>query len=371
MTWKCLSMTVLMAVMQFFGPGSTPAADEIKVGILAPVTGPDAAFGRDIENAVLLAVSEINAKGGILGYTVVTATGDDECSPRQAVSAAGKLVSENVAGVVGGYCSPATVPTLKVFGDAGIPLVITAANSSGLISANPGNAFQIVSTGYDQAITAVHFFKEKKIRRLAIVHEKDGYSTELAILTEKKWRKMGYEVVDVEMAVKGEADYSALVNRLKKKSPDGVFWTAYFDDAPRFIRQLRQSGYTKLIALGDGSNSPKLIETAGKAADGVFCFSKPMIEYLPAAKEFIESYRKKFNKEPGPYSALAYDGMNLLADAIVRAGTADKAGIIKALKETRDFAGIAGPISFRKDNTLARSNFVVLVAGENAWTLYK
>ncbi len=113
------------------------------------------------------------------------------------------------------------------------------------------------------------------------------------------------------------------------------------------------------------------MEIAGKAAEGVFCFSKPMIEYLPAAKAFGDSYRKKFNQEPGPYSALAYDGMNLLADAITRAGAADKAAIAKALKETKEFKGIAGPISFKPDNTLARSNFVVLIAKGTNWALYK
>ncbi|MCX5881345.1 MAG: ABC transporter substrate-binding protein, partial [Deltaproteobacteria bacterium] len=115
----------------------------------------------------------------------------------------------------------------------------------------------------------------------------------------------------------------------------------------------------------------KLMEIAGKAAEGVFCFSKPMIEYLPAAKAFVDSYKKKFNQDPGPYSALSYDGMNLLADAIIRAGAADKTAIIKALKETKEFKGIAGPISFKTDNTLARSNFVVLIVKGTKWALYK
>ncbi len=178
-------------------------------------------------------------------------------------------------------------------------------------------------------------------------------------------------MVAVEVVNKGEQDHSALVTRLKSKAPDAVFWTAYYDDGPLVIKQLRQGGFSKLIAVGDGSNSPKLMEIAGKAAEGVFCFSKPMIEYLPTAKAFVDRYKKKFNQEPGPYSALSYDGMNLLADAITRAGAADKAAIVKALKETKEFKGIAGPISFKPDNTLAGSNFVVLIAKGKTWALYK
>lgn len=370
-TKKWFLMAAVVAVMHFFLPGQSLAADEIKVGIMVPITGPEAVYGKDMENAILLAVSEINARGGILGKNVITSTGDDACDPQQASSAAGKLVLEDVVAVVGGYCSPATVPTLKIYGDAGIPIVIPVADSSKLIVANPGNGFQINSTGIDQVITAVHFFKEKKIKKLAVIHQKDGYSKDLAAMTAKKWKEMGHDVVAVEAVNKGQEDYAALVTRLKSKVPDAVFWTAYYDDGPLVIKQLRQGGFSKLVAVGDGSNSPKFMEIAGKSAEGVFCFSKPMIEYLPAAKAFADRYKKKFNQEPGPYSALAYDGMNLLADAITRAGSADKAAIVKALKETREFNGIAGPISFKPDNTLARSNFVVLIAKGTNWALYR
>ena len=371
LTKKWFSMAVVVAVMRLFLAGQSFAADEIKVVIMVPTTGLEATFGKDMENAILLAVSEINAKGGILGKNVITTNSDDACDPQKASSAAGKLVDEDVVAVVGGYCSPATAPTLKIYGDAGVPIVIPVADSSKLIGANPGNGFQINSTGIDQAITAVNLFKEMKIKKLAIIHQKDSYSADLAALTEKKWKEMGHEVVAVEVVNKGEQDHSALVTRLKSKTPDAVFWTAYYDDGPLVIKQLRQGGFSKMIAVGDGSNSPKLMEIAGKAAEGVFCFSKPMIEYLPAAKAFADSYKKKFNQEPGPYSALAYDGMNLLADAIKRAGTVDKAAIVKALKETKEFKGIAGPISFKTDNTLARSNFVVLIAKGTNWALYK
>jgi len=364
-------MAVIIALMRLFLACQSFAADEIKVGIMVPITGPEATYGKDMENAILLAVSEINGKGGILGKNVITTTSDEACNPQQASSAASELVTEDVVAVVGGYCSPATAPTLKIYGDAGVPIVIPVADSSKLIGANPGNGFLINSTGIDQAITAVNLFREKKIKKLAIIHQGDGYSADLAALTEKKWKEMGHEVVTIDVAKKGEKDHFALLSRLKSKSPDAVFWTAYYADGALVIKQLRQGGFSKLIAVGDGSNSPKLIEIAGKAAEGVFCFSKPMIEYLPAAKAFVESYKKKFNQEPGPYSALSYDGMNLLADAIKRAGTVDKAAILKALKETKEFKGIAGPISFKPDNTLARSNFVVLIAKGTNWALYK
>ena len=154
MARKLFFGVVVLALVVFF---CAPAvmADEIKIGIMVPITGSEATYGKDMENAITMAVEEINAKGGVLGKKIVTTTGDPACDPQQGTSAATKLVSEDVVGVVGGYCSGATLPTLKIYGDANVPFVICAANSTKLIGANPGNAFMINSTGYDQVTTAV------------------------------------------------------------------------------------------------------------------------------------------------------------------------------------------------------------------------
>jgi branched-chain amino acid transport system substrate-binding protein len=344
-------------------------AADMKIGIMVPITGSEATYGKDMENAINLAASEINKAGGVLGMNIVTMTGDAACDPQQATAAASKLVSAEVIGVVGGYCSGATLPTMKIYGDANIPMVIPAANSTKLIDVNAGNAFQINSTGFDQVKTAVSLFEAQGINKLAIIHQGDGYSEDLAKLTQQKWTEMGKEVVAYEVVNKGEQDQSALVTRIKSKAPDAVFWTAYYADGAMVIKQLRQGGYRNLIAVGDGSNSPKLLEIAGKAAEGVYCFSNPTVEYLPAAKDFHANYKATYNQDPDAYAALAYDGMKLLADAITRAGSTDKEAIKKALAETKDFTGIAGPISFTEQNTLARSNFVILVAKDGKWAL--
>ncbi len=344
-------------------------AAELKIGIMVPTTGSEATAGKDMENAMHLAIAEINSNGGVLGMDIVPMTGDDSCDPQQATTAASKLVSADVAAVVGGYCSGATLPTLKIYGDAHVPFVIAAANSTKLIAANPGNAYQINSTGFDQVNTAVSLFKEKGVKKLAIIHQGDGYSEDLAKLTREKWSAMGLDVVAYEVVNKGEQDHSALVTSVKSKAPEAIFWTAYYADGALVIKQLRQAGYRKVIAVGDGSNSPKLLEIAGKAAEGVYCFSNPTVEFLPAAKTFTENYKKTFKQDPDAYAALAYDGMKLMADAITRAGSTDKKAIMKALTETKDFKGIAGAISFTEENTLAKSNFVTLVAKGGKWML--
>lgn len=344
----------------------------ITIGMQAPTTGSEATYGQDMFNAIRLSADEINADGGLLGgRQIELVSGDTACDPQQSVNAANRLASQEVVGVVGGYCSGATQPTLKTYGDANIPFVIVAANSTQLIPANPGNAFMINSTGADQAKTAVDFFEGKDIDKLAIVNQGDAYSQDLANLTRDAWTEAGHTISAFEYINKGEQDFSALVNNIRGSGADAVFWTAYYADGALLIRQLRQRGFQGTIAVGDGSNSPKLFELAGRAAEGVFAFSNPTADFLPAAKQFTSDYHTRFDSAPGPYAPLAYDGMQLMAWAIDKAGSTDSDAIIKALASADDKEWLAGPISFTKKNTLARSNFVVLEGQDGKWTRYQ
>ncbi len=368
--FRRISIVTMLAIIFAVFCVSQSFAGEIKLGIMVPTTGSVAAEGKTMENAMKMAVKEINAKGGILGNQVVTVTGDDACDPQQGAAAASKLISEGVVGVVGGYCSGSTLPTLKLYGDAGIPLIIPAANSTKLIPANQGNAFLINSTGADQSDTAVMLFKKLGVKNLSVVHMGDAYSEDLAKLSRDKWEKEG-TVVSFDVINQGEQDFSALAFSIKRKKSDAVFWTAYYSEGALLIKQLRGMGYNGIIAVGDGSNNVKLIEIGGKAAEGVYCFSNPTADYLPGAKQFSMDYKEQFNQAPGAYSPLSYDGMYLMADAIEKAGSTDQKAIIEALKNTKGFKGIAGSITFTPENTLAESNFVVLKVQDGKFGLEK
>ncbi|HYW77642.1 MAG TPA: branched-chain amino acid ABC transporter substrate-binding protein [Gammaproteobacteria bacterium] len=353
------------------GTLTAQAANTVLIGVQVPITGPQATYGKDMLNAVKLAANYVDNHGGINGEKIKLTVGDSACDPQEAVNAASKLASKGVDAVVGGYCSGATLPTLKVYGDSDIPFVITASNSTKLIPANPGNAFMINSTGFAQVKKAVDFFQSQKVKSLAIVNRGDAYSQNLASLTRKQWEKLGKKVPVYATVNRGQQDFSSLVTKITNAHPDAVFWTAYYSQGALLIRQLRENGYTGLIALGDGSNSPKLFKIAGRAAEGVYCFSNPIVKFLPKAKHFIAEYKKQFNEDPGPYSALTYDGMRLIAWAMNKAHSTDHKKVVQALASANGPSWLTGPISFTKKNTLARSNFVVLKGKGGEWTLYK
>lgn len=352
-------------------PGTeAPTFDgELLIGIMVPTTGSEATYGKDMENAIKLAVEEVNAKGGLLGKKVVTTTGDDGCDPQMGSAAASKLVSSDVVAVVGGYCSGATLPTLKIFADAKVPLVIPAANSTRIAEENPGWGFQVNSPGYHQAEKATQWFATLGHTKLALVHQGDGFSEDLAQLTRDNWVEKGNEVVSYDVVNKGEQDYSALVTKIRAAGAEVVYWTAYHADGALLIRQLRQGGYQGDIVVGDGSSSDQLLEIAGQAGEGVYCTSPPIVDFLPAARDFIQNYTAAFNQAPGPYSGLAYDSTTLLVSAIEKAGSVDADQIRDILAATKDFPTLSGNITFTPELTLVESNFIMLKGENGKWVL--
>ncbi|MDP4127015.1 MAG: branched-chain amino acid ABC transporter substrate-binding protein [Bacillota bacterium] len=370
---KKMAATLLVLGLAVTGCGNQAAApsgssssqpeatgDAIKIGLPLPMTGSEATYGKDMENAIKMAVDEVNANGGVNGKKIATVTGDDACDPQQATAAANKLVSAGVVAIVGGYCSGAVVPTLTIYNEKNLPYVVEAANSSKIVAQNQGNTYLINGTAVHQTQKAVELFKKLGAKNVAIVEQGDAYSSDLAKQTESAWKEAGNTVISHDVTTKGEQDFSSLVTNLKSKNADLVFWTAYYADGALLIKQLRQGGYKGAIVVGDGSSDPKLVQMAGPAGEGTYVLSPPVAEFLPAAKQFADAYKAKFNQTPGAYAPLAYDGMKLMADALKRAGSTDGKAIIKALADTKDYAGLAGKVTFATDKTLKESNFIVL-----------
>lgn len=378
--WALLVVvTLVLAGIVGCAPTAEPAGDEegagpefdgeILVGIMVPVTGPEATYGQDMENSMRVAADEINAAGGVLGKELKFLVGDDGCDPQMCTAAASKLVSAEVVAVLGGYCSGATVPALKIYGDAEIPFIITAANSTELIYENPGWAFLINSPGYHQADSAANCFEKLNVSKLAIVHQADAFSENLAELTRDEWESRGHEVVAYEVVSKGEQDFSAVVTKIRSVGAEGVYWTAYHADGALLIKQLRQGGYTGEICVADGSASVELLTIAGEAGEGVYCTSPPVVDFMPVAQQFISSYQEKYNQEPGPYAGLAYDGVYLLADAIERAGGTDGVALRQAIEETDGLETLCSTIKFTPDKVLEKSNFVTIKGEGGQWVL--
>ncbi|MEU4534857.1 branched-chain amino acid ABC transporter substrate-binding protein [Streptosporangium sp. NPDC023825] len=355
------------------GGGQTAAAKDepIVLGMLIPQSGSEAAIGPYMSNAAQLAIDEINAKGGVLGRKLELRTADDACDAQSAAAGANKLVTEGVDVSVGGYCSGATLPTLPIFGKAGIPMIIPAANSQELVDQKLKHVFLINGTGSQQAAAAEKWIAKQGSKSVALMHDNTSYSKDIALRTQALLEAPdGAEAAITEAVTPKESDYSANITNVLAKKPDFVYWTGYFQEGGLIARQLRQAGYKGSIMVGDGSVSPKLIEIAGdEAAEGLYATMTQTPDTLEGAEGWIEAYKKKYSSEPGPYSNQAYDAVRLAAEAITKAGATDGDKVIAALEAIDGFSMFSGPLKFTPEHTLANGGFQILVVKDDKFAL--
>lgn len=345
-----------------------PAEGDIVIGAVLPITGGSAKMGQDMQNSIEMAFEEINAQGGVLGRKLKLEVQDDACDPQSAVAAANKIVSMNVVAVISGYCSGAFLPTEAIYHNAGMGVVVPAANAVSLTEQGYEEINLINATNRDQARTAADYMVNQwGAKKVALIHDNSAFARELAELTRENLEGLA-EVVAFEAITPGEKDFSAILTSIKSKEPDAIYFTAYYAEGGLIIKQARGLGIDAKIMVGDGANDPTLVEIAGaENAEGVAITTSPGAFDFTGSSDWIPRYREKYG-EPGPYSVHAYDAAYVVAEAIKQAGTTDRAAVAKAIRNI-NIEGISGPISFTETGNRKDGYFIVLEVKDGEFTV--
>jgi len=347
------------------GGGGDEGTEEgpIRLGMLAPFSGSEAAFGPYMKNGAQMAIDEINEAGGVLGRDLELVTEDDACDATSATAAANKLITSGIVASVGGYCSGATLPTLPIFSGAGVPMVIPAANSNQLVDADEDGVFLINGTGDQQAQAALKWAEKQGVKRLALVDDNTDYSADLADAVAEQAASTGIEVVLEESVTAGESDYSANVNSILSADPDMVYWTGYYQEGGLIAAQLASAGYDGELLVADGTVDAKFAEIAGGAAQGVEGTFTQTPDMLDGADDWIAKYTELYNEGPGPYSTQAYDAVRVVAEGIEKAGSTDSEAVIKSIQGIDGLALFSGPLKFTEQGTLSEGGFAIVEVG--------
>ncbi len=342
---------------------SESAAGAIRLGTLVPLTGRSSPSGVAMVNGARLAVSEANAAGGVLGRQIELVVEDDACDPGTAVTAARALVGKDIAASVGGYCSSATVPTLKIFRSAGVPMIVAQSNSTDLLAPRYDSVFLICGTVTAEADFAVGWMKRLGGRRLAVVHDGTSFPVTLAESTVAAARRTGDLVVTGDFQLsQGAEGYSRIARQVRAGGADIVYYTGYYAEANQLIRDLRGTGFAGKIVVGDGATDGSLLATLTPAQSrDLYGTALIFPELLPELADWSQRYRTAFGTTPGPSTVEAYDAVKVALDAIKRAGSVDHEAVRKAIAAT-DLAAMTGPLSFNPDGTRSAPKFLLLRA---------
>jgi branched-chain amino acid transport system substrate-binding protein len=338
-----------------FAAGTASAQDlVIKIGHVAPTSGAIAHLGKDNENGARMAIEALNAKGVMIGGKKAKfelLAEDDAADPKQGTAAAQKLVDAKVNGVIGHLNSGTSIPASKIYSDAGIPQISPSATNPKFTRQGYKTTFRVVADDVHLGGTLGRYaVKNLKGKSIAVIDDRTAYGQGVADEFEKGVKGAGGKTVAREFTNDKATDFTAILTSIKAKKPDVIFFGGMDAVGGPMLRQMQQLGIKAKFVGGDGicsSELPKL--AAGAMADGqVVCAEAGGVE--GAAKKSMEAfyadYKKKYNDDVKVYAPYVYDALMVMADAMVKAGSAEPAKYLPVLAKTSGYKGVTGTISF-------------------------
>ena len=327
------------------------AADAVKIGLMAPLTGAFASEGKDMRAVIELLAEELNKQGGINGKKVEVVVEDDGSDPRTAANAANRLVSKGLKLVIGTYGSAVTEATQDIYDEAGAVQVATGSTSIRLTSKGLKNFLRTSPRDDEQARVAVDTLRKLGSKKIAILHDNSAYAKGLA--DEAKGlidKDKQFSLVFFDALQPGEQDYTAIITKLKGANPDIIFFTGYYTEAGMLLRQMRAAKWDVPLLGGDATNNVDLVKIAGTDAAAGYRFISPPLPgdlNTPLVKNFLAAYVAKYNAPPSSiWSVAGGDAFNVLVEAVKHAGDDPKAVSEYLHAKLKDFDGLTGKISF-------------------------
>jgi branched-chain amino acid transport system substrate-binding protein len=344
---KILCLTILLMFLAV----PAPAAEPLKIGLMAPMTGPWSNSGREMKQVVDLLAEELNARGGVLGRKVEIVAVNDEGTPSGAVQAALTLARKNVAAVIGSLTSAATEASQVIFNEAKILQISNGSTAVGLTERNLKYFFRTCPRDDEQSRVIVETMRKMNLKKIAVLHDGSLYARGLAEGVRPRAVQGGLEIVFNGALTPGGQDYTDILKKVRDSEPEAVFYAGYYQEAGVLLRNRRAINWNVLFIGGDGANNADLTLIAGRqAAEGFYFLSPPLPGDLTSkeAIAFLEKFMKKYGAPVQSIDAiLAGDAFRVITAAIGEMRSTDPDKLADHLhKAFVDPSGLTGSINF-------------------------
>jgi branched-chain amino acid transport system substrate-binding protein len=322
------------------------AAEDVKVGILLPLSGPVAPIGQNNRRGHALAIDEINAAGGIKslgGAKLVMIDGDTQGNPKVGIQEAEKLASRGVSVILGAYQSNVTFPTTQIAEKVGVPYIDPVAIADSITEGrNFKYTFKIAPKASWYARDQLKFIKwvgeksQRPVKRIVLMYEDTLFGQSTSKGQEASAKELGIEVVE-KIAYPAETpDMTPTISRIKQIAPDALVLVSYIADAVLITKTMKELGVDiPIMGTSAGHIDPAYIANLGALAEASFTVGEwnPDLKKAGAAK-IAERFQAKFGLPMNGHAAETYMATMVLADALERAKSADRAKLREALAQT-------------------------------------
>ncbi|WP_426110275.1 branched-chain amino acid ABC transporter substrate-binding protein [Massilia sp. PWRC2] len=349
-TTKLIPLAIALAFA-----GSASAQEVVKIGHVAPISGPSAHLGKDNENGARMAIEELNAKGFMINGKKVTLqllAEDDGGDPKQGTAVAQKLVDAKVNGVVGHLNSGTTVPASRIYNDAGIPQISPSATIPVYTKQGFKGAFRVVANDNKLGGTLGRYAVDKLgAKSIAVIDDRTAYGQGVAdeFIKGAKAKFPGVKMVGKEFTNDKATDFTAILTSIKAKKPDLIFFGGMDSVGGPMLKQMKALGITAKFMGGDGVCTEAVSRLAG---DGIgegtmVCAEAGGVEGAQekVMADFVTRYKKKYNADVQIYAPYVYDAVMTMATAMQNAKSADPAKYLPELKKIK-YQGVTGLIQF-------------------------
>jgi branched-chain amino acid transport system substrate-binding protein len=334
--------------------GSAMAQEVVKIGHVAPLSGPSAHLGKDNEYGARMAIEELNAKGVTIGGKKVKLelqAEDDGSDPKQGTTVAQKLVDAKVKGVIGHLNSGTTVPASRIYSNAGIPQISPSSTLVEYTNQGFKTAFRVV-TNDNQIGGALGRYATQsgKPVKIAVIDDRTAYGQGIAReFTKAAKAKPGVQIVATQFTTSTATDFNAILTNIKGKNPDLIFFGGMDSVGGPMLRQMKALGIKAKFMGGDGVCTEAMIRLSGDALvdDQVVCAEAGGVTDAERKNmdAFRANFKKRFNVDVQLYAPYVYDATMTMVDAMVQAGSSEPAKYLPVLAKIKH-KGITGDIAF-------------------------
>lgn len=328
----------------------TASAQEIKVGVLLPLTGKLSRVGGIERDSFMMAIEEINNADGIHGRKIKLVIRDTASKPENARSALNKLITEDKVIVVGGGCSsPATYEAAALAHEKKIPFLINTASADKITEEGWGYVFRLNPPVSEYPKSLTSFLKNvARVKTTAILYEESFFGRYAVKKFVRVCKKSGFKIVMRRGYAADRVDFKPLLIRLVKKKPDFVYLITRAADTAMIMQQARELNFSPKLFVWHvpGLTIPGSYRYAGEAS--AYLFSQglwsPDLPY-PGVRNYFDKFFETFDSHPDYHGAQAYAAMNVIADALKRSKSLTPNDVRAALVNT-DIMTVFGPVKF-------------------------
>jgi branched-chain amino acid transport system substrate-binding protein len=379
---KAVVITVaVLAIASFFRGAAFAAPNAIKIGAILAVTGPAAYLGGPEARSLEMVVADTNKAGGILGRQVQLIIKDSQGSAEKAVSFAKQLVEEDEVLAIIGPSTSGESMSLKGYCDQNETILLSCAAAETIV--NPV-AKWVFKTPQNDAFAAIKIYQTMKalgITRIGVVVSSSGFGQGGKAQLEKYAPEYGMTIVISETYDAASTDLTGVLSKVKAQNVQAVVNWSVEPAQSLVAKNMRQIGMEQPLFQSHGFGNISYVTAAGKAAEGIIfpCGRLFYAELLPAShpqKQVLTTYKRayeaKYKEDVSTFGGHAYDAFLVIAEALKKAGTADKFKVRDAIEGIKGLAGTGGVFAFSPTdhNGLTLDAFEMFTVKNGEFVLY-